>query len=95
MDINQRVDQVESTLVDLLQKSDLVSESIRQILNLTVSIENKTDIAAQALVSLLDKEMYQPEIAGQIDGMARLFVELMQNQQTLIGLLQTRFGEAS
>ena len=37
--------------------------------------------------------MYQPEIAAQVDGMARLFVDLMQKQQTLIGLLQTRFDE--
>jgi hypothetical protein len=95
MDINQRVDQVESTLVDGLQKLDRVAEHIRQILTLTVSLDRKTEIAAQAMVSLLDKEMYQPEVAAQMDGLARQFVDLMQNQQALISLLQARFDEAS
>lgn len=95
MDINQRVDQVESTLVDGLQKLDRVAEHIRQILTLTVSLDRKTEIAAQAMVSLLDKEMYQHEVAAQMDGLARQFVDLMQNQQALISLLQARFDEAS
>lgn len=95
MDINQRIDQVELTLVDLLQKSDQVEEYIRQVIKLATSIENKTDIAGQAMIKLLEEEIYQPDISAKINDLSRQFVDLIQNQQHLLTLLQTPLGKSA
>lgn len=89
MDTNQRIDQLELTLVDVLQKSDLVADYIRQILDLTVSLENKTEQAGQALVYLLNS---RTDMSASSNNIAQQFADIMQTQQELIELLRTRFN---